>query len=112
MDARVAELIESGLKPAAIARRMKISHAWFSEATSAPTVGDKFVDRLCQTFGFTYTMAEGLGETRKEPEPAGSPDVVAAINRLEQSVSGLVNAHVLLLRRFDELLKEKEGQKK
>lgn len=52
--ARRTELHERGLKDAAIAEQMGLKRAYFSQVVNGANVGDGFVDRMCQAFGFSY----------------------------------------------------------
>lgn len=65
---RVQELRDSGLKDAAIARRMGIKPPWFNEAIKKDSVGDDFIDRLCTAFNLRFPLSPDFGNDRTAKE--------------------------------------------
>jgi hypothetical protein len=105
VDARVDEIRASGLKDAAIARRMGITPSWFHEAMAKPRVGDTFIERLCTAFGIRYTPNETysgqlpntsmVAETGPEhPEATKEETLSDRIHRLEKT---MLSVHSVLL---------------
>jgi len=92
---QLATLHGQGLRDAAIARRLGVSRAYFSEATRAEHVSDALIERLCKEFDL---QPPGVSQSPDTPPPPAPPSPGFA--RLQDSLERLIEAHTQLMANY------------
>lgn len=90
--ARRAELHGRGLKDAEIAGQMGYKPPYFSQIVAGANVGDKFIDKMCASFGFRFIPSE---ELRKPETDDGA--MREEMKLLRESVQSLMSLATTLM---------------
>lgn len=97
---------ERGISGAAVGERMGVTRSRISQVKNGRPVDDDFVQRFCDAFGFKFPVNASTDAVNIEKGPT-SADIMAAIARIEQSVTALLNAQVMMMARMEQREKEK-----
>lgn len=104
---RLIELKEErGLSGAAVGRRMGLTRSRISQVKKGRAVDDAFIERFCNTFNFTfpvYTSTEAVDTGKGQP---ASPNIDAAVDRIERALNGVLAQNALMLARYEEVKRE------
>jgi hypothetical protein len=108
-EARRSELHKRGLKDTDIAKQLRIGRSYFSQVVKSDTVGDTFIDSMCQSFGFKYTITADVHDTvnkadgAEQATPEQETRFIQMFERLLVQNESLTRHLVTALDRIDEL---------
>lgn len=101
-DAKRAELHARGLRDVQIAEQMGMKRAYFSQVVNGMVPSDKFLDRMCAAFGFSFPEPASVPESSNDQLNAA--EITSAIRAMGDKLENVVT--------FVRLAMEKEQDKR